>query len=108
MQMKAFLLMTVKTEEIAVFQNKLLLLFIWKTEICPEHETKKSISNKLSGQIGKEQHFVKAIPKRVNNFLSAKLGGERGKFDKARVGQCFHIKRKTFPLITFLCNKLLV
>ena len=74
----------------------------------PRARNKKSISNKLSGQIGKEQHFVKEIPKRVNNFLSAKLGGERGKFDKARVGQCFHIKRETFPLITFLCNKLLL
>ena len=69
---------------------------------------KQSISNKLSGQIGKEQHFVKAIPTRVNKFLSAKLGGERGKFNKERVGQCFHIKRKTFPLITFLCNNLLL
>ena len=35
--------MTVKTEEIAVFQNKLLLLFIRKTEIFPEHETKNSL-----------------------------------------------------------------
>ena len=52
---------------------------------------KKLIGNKLSGQIGREQHFVKAIPTRVNKFLSAKLGGKRGKFNKARVGQCFHI-----------------
>lgn len=35
----------------------------------PRARNKKSISNKLSGQIGKEQHFVKAIPKRVNNFF---------------------------------------
>lgn len=69
------------------------------------HSTKQ---NKLSGQIGKEQHFLKAFPTRVNKFLSAKLGGERGKFNKARVGQCFHFKRKTFSLITFLCNKLLL
>lgn len=34
---------------------------------------KKSISNKLSGQIGRGQHFVKAIPTGVNKFLSAKL-----------------------------------
>lgn len=39
---------------------------------------KKSISNKLSGQIGKEQHCLKAIPTRVNKFLSAKLGEKNG------------------------------
>ena len=62
----------------------------------PRARNKKSISNKLSGQIGKEQHFVKAIPKRVNNFLSEKLGGERGNLIRNVSVSVFILEEKHF------------